>query len=272
VLVDIIRKVIPVKARRAVGFWALNQASRTIPSLRLYLKILHGKSPNGLGLKGNWCTLTYEGTEIKAPRNSAEIFLEMFQDEVYEKVWRPQKGDTVIDIGAYVGMFTVKASKLVGPEGKVIAIEPEPNAFSLLKENTKTLNNVMLVRKAIWNTVGTFKLHYSEAPGWCALTESWEKYIEVETTTLNKLLDELKLLRVDFLKLDAEGAEFKILEKSSDALNKIERLAIATYHKLPEGEDIMRKVKDFLQNSGFTVIQKRGLRGYTYVTKNTKAI
>lgn len=266
-LVDIIRKVIPARARQIVGVAIMGQASRTWPTLWLYLTVLYGEIPKGLKLKGNWCTLTYKGTEIKAPRNSAGIFLEMFQDEVYEKVWRPEEGDTVIDIGAYVGMFTVKASKLVGPSGKVIAIEPGPSTFSLLEENTKALDNVVLVRKAVWDKEGTSKLYHSWAPGADTLVKPWEKYTEVETITLDKLLKELELPWVDFVKVDAEGAELKILEGSAEALKKIKRMSIATYHELPGGENEMEKVQGFLQKNGFTVIQERGLRGYTYAQK-----
>jgi len=62
-----------------------------------------------------------------------------------------KKGDTVVDIGAHIGYFTIILSDLVGNDGKVIAFEPNPITFSILKKNieTNSLSNVILENLAI---------------------------------------------------------------------------------------------------------------------------
>lgn len=268
-LVDIIRKVVPSKQRRIIGRWAVSQASRTSFTLQLYLRILHKGALEDLRIKKGQCVLNYMGREIVAPRNSAGIFLEVFQNEVYEKFWSPQKGDIVLDVGAYVGMFTIKAAKMVGPNGLVVAIEPEPYWYSLLEENTRGLGNVVLIKKAICDKEGYAKLFHSKTPGGDALIQAWKDYVEVETTTLDKLVERLKLPKVDFIKMDAEGVELAVLRGAKNILKGDVKLAMSSYHTFTEGGSEHPGVVNLLSGIGFKVITKRGLAGYIYATRNT---
>src|SRR5215469_2942786 len=63
-----------------------------------------------------------------------------------------REGDTVIDGGANIGFFTVYLAHLVGPKGKVIAIEPGQNNIWKLEENVRLnkLTNVEIIRKPLW--------------------------------------------------------------------------------------------------------------------------
>lgn len=72
---------------------------------------------------------------------------EEFETEIFKK--EIKKGDTVLDLGAHIGYYTLLAAKLVGEKGKVFAFEPEPTNFALLKKNIKINNyqNVIPVQK-----------------------------------------------------------------------------------------------------------------------------
>jgi hypothetical protein len=187
-LVDVIRKFVPHRARITVGVWAINQVSHSWPLLKMYMTILRGKVPENMGLVGNHCYYDYNGTRILAPKNAAGVFMEIFQDEVYEQVWKPKEGDTVLDIGAYVGMFTVKASKMVGEQGRVIAIEPSPENYAALIGNCRNLHNVTLVNQAVMSRNGTGKLYYSKSAAANSMVVKWPEYVEVETITLDSLV------------------------------------------------------------------------------------
>ena len=71
-----------------------------------------------------------------------------------------KEGNNVIDIGANIGYFTLLFAKLVGPNGKVFAFEPDPTNFSILKKNIEENNydNVILSQKAISDKTETTKL------------------------------------------------------------------------------------------------------------------
>ena len=267
-LVDVIRMVIPHKLRISVGVWAINMASHNWSLLKLYLFILHGKHPENMGLTGNHCYYDYDGRRILAPKNAAGVFMEIFQDEVYEQVWKLKPGDVVLDIGAYVGMFAVKASRIVGEEGRVIAIEPSPENYELLRYNCRGLSHVTLVKKAIMAENGIGKLYYSKSAAANSLITKWKKYIEVETITLDDLVAELKLDRIDLIKIDAEGAELDVLKGAQKVLARGTRLVIAAYHTAPNGETEIFQVVKTLRKANYDGICNVGLRSYVYAEKN----
>ena len=266
-LVDVIRMVIPHKLRISVGVWAINMASHNWSLLKLYLSILHGKHPKNMGLIGNHCYYDYDGRRILAPKNAAGVFMEIFQDEVYEQVWELKPGDVVLDIGAYVGMFTVKASKAVGEQGRVIAIEPSPENYVSLLGNCRGLNNVTLVQKAIMAKTGIGKLYYSKSAAANSLVVKWKKYIEVETITLDDLVAMLELDRIDLIKIDAEGAEIDVLKGAQKVLARGTRLVIAAYHTAPNGEAEIFQVVETLRKVNYDGICNVGLRSYVYAEK-----
>lgn len=266
-LVDVIRKVVPHRLGITVGVWAINQASRNWLTLKWYLTILHGKPPDNMGMDNGYCYYDYGDRRILAPYNAAGVFLEIFQDEVYERVWKLEPGQTVLDIGAYVGMFAVKASRLVGAEGQVIAIEPSPENYGFLAWNCKGLDNVVLIKKAIMATTGVGMLYYSKSAAANSLVTQWKRYIEVRTITLDELVEELGLDKVDIIKVDAEGAELDVLKGATNVLAKGTRLVIAAYHTAPNGKAEIAQVATALREANYRVIQIRGLRSYLYAEK-----
>jgi hypothetical protein len=62
------------------------------------------------------------------------LFMTNHENEIM-KYFSPNEGDTVVDIGAHIGLYSLIAAKRVGPSGKVIAIEPDPENFKILKKN-----------------------------------------------------------------------------------------------------------------------------------------
>ena len=266
-LVDIIRRIVPRSLGIVVGVWAINQASRHWLLLKLYLTILHGTPPANMGLDNGYCYYDYGERRVIAPYNAAGVFLEVFQDEVYEQMWRPQYGDTVLDVGAYVGMFTVKAADLVGTAGKVIAIEPSPQNFDLLGRNCEGLGNVGLFKGAIMATSGVGRLYYSKSPAANSLVTRGHGYVEVETITLDELAALFQLDKIDFIKLDAEGAELEVLKGGLGVLEKGVRLSIAAYHTTAEGRQQIGELRAFLRLADYTIRESKGLRSYIYAEK-----
>jgi len=121
-----------------------------------------------------------------------------------------REGDIVIDGGANLGYFTLLLSRLVGPTGKVIAVEPSPPNLNKLHRNLRINNaaNVEVVPKALWSESGkTMDFHLTDYGGYDSFTKTAEtvETIQVETVTLADLMP--KDLPVRLIKLDLEGAE-----------------------------------------------------------------
>lgn len=266
-LPELIRMILPARLTMLLAVWSINLAAHSWTTLKWYLTLLYGKPPLKIGLTKTHCYFDYKGHRIFAPKIDAGIFIEIFQDNVYEQVWQPKVGDTVIDIGAYVGMFTVKASEAVGDTGQVIAVEPCPETFRILKENCAGCRNVRLVKVAIMSQVGIGKLYYLKSAAANSLVTQGGKYVEVETMTLDRLVERLKLNKVDFIKIDAEGAGLEILQGGIETLKKGTHIAIAAYHDARDGKREIDVVTKFLKEIGYQITYQKGLRSYVYAEK-----
>ncbi len=127
-----------------------------------------------------------------------------------------KKGDTVFDIGANIGYYTLLAAKLVGKEGKVIAFEPEPSNFELLRKNVRLngYTHVTLEPYAVSKETGKIRLFLNDRnKGDHRIYDSGEarKSIEIQTVSLDDYCHDHPG-RVDFIKMDIQGAEAAALQ------------------------------------------------------------
>lgn len=203
---------------------------------------------------------------------------EQYVEGAYEKYYELKKGEFVVDAGAHIGTFTVKAAKAVGEAGMVVAIEPEVNNLKLLQRNIEVnkLRNVVIVSKGIWGAKEKLKLNLSrQTMGQHSLyrnhfyeTDNANEFEEVEVDTLDNILGELGVKEVDFIKMDIEGAEIEAIKGMDETLrNNDVNLAIAAYH-IVEGKTTDKTIIPWLREKGFE-IQKRG--GIVYAQKRASA-
>jgi FkbM family methyltransferase len=144
-------------------------------------------------------------------------------------------GDIVLDCGAHVGVFTDKA--LRRGAGKVVAIEPDPVNLECLRRNFVAeiaSGRVILVPKGVWNTEQMITLYIgaSNSGSNSMLLDQHKGQVEVPVTTVDHLVEELKLPRVDFIKMDIEGAEREALRGATRTLARdFPRLMLDSYHR-----------------------------------------
>ncbi len=141
---------------------------------------------------------------------------------------RLSPGQTVLDIGAHVGFYSMLASRLIGQQGQVHSFEPTPWTFNLLKKNTKKHENVFLNNCAVSDKKEI--IQFSDyGPGFGAFNTSdnkgapalhkHKKLVKVNTVNIDDYCREHSL-KPDFIKLDAEGAEYLILNGMKETLGK----------------------------------------------------
>jgi FkbM family methyltransferase len=122
-----------------------------------------------------------------------------------------RRGDVVFDIGANAGYFTLLASRLVGPEGRVVAFEPLPRALELLRRHVElnAVENVQVVDAAVSSRDGE-ALFRDDSLTMGRLTDDGD--IRVRLVALDGLCAAGELPVPDVLKIDVEGAELDVLE------------------------------------------------------------
>jgi FkbM family methyltransferase len=148
-----------------------------------------------------------------------------------------QAGDVYIDVGANIGYMTVNGSRIVGPNGCVLAIEPEPRVRAKLIHNIELncANNVQIISRALAGEIGTTSFCVATEEGLSRLDNGHgdnpcmvllEK-IEVPTTTLDALVEELTPGRaIRLVKMDVEGFEHEIFKGASNLLQRGETIFI----------------------------------------------
>jgi FkbM family methyltransferase len=121
------------------------------------------------------------------------------------------KGSIVFDIGAHCGFYTLLASELVGPEGRVFAFEPVARNIYYLKEHLRLNNvsNVDIIEAAVSDICakGAFDFGSDHFQGKLMSKGS----IEVKTVALDDLIERNELPIPDYLKIDVEGSEIAVL-------------------------------------------------------------
>ena len=136
-----------------------------------------------------------------------------WETEVVRELTRALRpGDVFFDVGAFVGAFTLLGSRLVGPAGKVVAFEPDPNARETLERNLTAngVDNVIVAPYAVGDHVGKVRLSASgDSVGHVTPTGG----IEIEQVTFDSFCAD-RGLTPTVMKIDVEGSEAAALSGS----------------------------------------------------------
>lgn len=183
-----------------------------------------------------------------------DIFIEVFLRDVYKRELL-KEGMVVIDVGAHIGIYSVLAAKKVE---KVVALEPFSKNYERLKENSAPFKNIITKNIALSNRKGEMPFYVSEFSFSHSLNADIAKesgtYTEASATvsTLDELVRELGLEKVDLIKIDTEGEELNILKGAEETLKKNPKALIvaASYHYPTEKQEI----EEFLKERGFEIL------------------
>ncbi len=159
----------------------------------------------------------------------------------------------ILDCGSNIGM-SIAYFKHVYPQARVIGFEPDPKIFSYLEENVRRngLSNVSLVQAAVAGRDGPLKFYSDGKYASCLsnhktaeVADDWSVY-NVPSVRLGDYLSE----RVDFVKMNIEGAEFEVLADIEGRLRQVREIIIE-YHHLPGLPRTLHKILELLNRQGF---------------------
>ncbi len=179
----------------------------------------------------------------------------------------PKEGDTVIDIGAHIGRYTITSSKQVGNTGRVVAIEADPENFELLKRNIalNNLTNVLPLNYAVFSTRTRMKLYEQSASAkynslMLARAAKTKNYVEVNADTLDNILKLNEVNQVNWIKIDVEGAEFEVLKGSAETLSGEDLSLFIEIHNI-EDPSHYNNIVDFLKSRNYEITFEQRYEG-----------
>ncbi len=185
------------------------------PLFKIYAFIISNLKPR---------MVTTEGSQMILDKNDSLLLsiypnFEPAETNLVKKYIKP--GMVVVDAGAYIGYFTLLMARLVGPKGEVHAFEPGKENFELLEKNVELngYKNVICNRVALSNKVGKAKLYLSsDNPQDHRITKDVHNQ-KTEIIRVETLDYYFKNKKVNFIKMDIQGAEVFALEKAKETLN-----------------------------------------------------
>jgi hypothetical protein len=202
------------------------------------------------------------GNTILQPIDNLFLNEEINFSEVYDHFYKINEDDIIIDIGAHVGFFALRAARKAR-KGFILAIEPHPFNYQLLTKNIKANNisNIRALRLALWSSDGVMKLYLagSSSHSLKSFQKNIKNYIEVQTKTLDTVIKEFGIQRVNLIKIDVEGAELEVLRGAQRTLMENDSfLSIAAYHTKTE----VKIISEYLRKKGFRTFVYES--GYLY--------
>ena len=167
------------------------------------------------------------------------VIWEDYMHREFEKYVKP--GDIVIDAGAFVGIHTIKLSRLVGDSGMVYAFEAHPITFNILKNNVEmnNLKNVNIYNLGVGDKPGKIeikKLDPIPNMGGTMWKYSENNNSENTNTTDVVTIDSLNLPKIDFMKADIEGMEDKLFKGMEKTIMKYRPIILFESH--PDKQEI----------------------------------
>lgn len=167
------------------------------------------------------------------------------------------QNSVIVDVGSNIGGFSIKLAKKVN---KVISIEPNPSTFQALMQNISLnrLHNIYPLNLALSDCQGKRNLYTSNKNfGLSSLFQDWDQNkdnltnILVDVSTLDIIISNYDLKKIDYLLIDAEGSELNIIKGATQALGLTENIVIEVSYG-----QISNAVKDIINKNGFEIVDR----------------
>jgi FkbM family methyltransferase len=177
-----------------------------------------------------------------------------------------QPGDTILDVGANIGLWAMAAAKRSGNAGNVHAFEPVPHSFDLLRENfaLNGLDSSCCRQLALADRSGTSVI-YAASNGNCGAArllklDGVDTPVETTLVTLDHYCEKHGISRVDFMKVDVEGAEILVFRGGRSLLSGPDAPAIMfeVSKKLLRGFADPVALKSVLYDYGYDIYRLAG--------------
>lgn len=187
-------------------------------------------------------------------------YKEIIVNKIYEFQPKDPKNIQIVDIGANIGLSVIFFYQNY-PLANIEAYEADPSIYKILCKNISNYNcdNMQIYNKAVWDENTVLQFYAEGADGGHIennLTARGDKVINVETIDVIEILRKYK--KIDFLKIDIEGAEVRVLSRASDYLKSVENIFVE-YHSIAGQKQEYHIIIKTLAEAGFRIYTQTSL-------------
>jgi len=250
------------------GYWKLfkNEGfSKTVSSFYDYYYAKYKLKK--IKQSGNNFVLTHDCKMEVNPNDeglSAELLLHgSHEPDTTEFVSKHLKENMVcVDVGANIGYYSTLYSKIIGRNGKVLAIEPSPVNFEYLKNNLELQNfdNYLVFNCASGEKEGSVRFLMDKRANKCMIVQNENQVsdtaniISVPVRKIDDIIDESKVDQVDFLKFDVEGYEWFAIQGALKTIQIFKPVIQIEIHFNRLGRENTQKILKILKNENYQII------------------
>ena len=182
-----------------------------------------------------------------------------------------EPGSTMLDVGANIGYYVLLERQIIGEDGKIVALEPSPTNFSLLKKNIELhrYNNIELRQQAVSNRDEVREFFIAEESNLNSFhlehlnrSATHKESILVEVKSIRSITDEIG--RIDYMRMDIEGHELEVLQdviELGNAGKHLPNIIFEVHNRTYSKDRDIVSVLEQLINRGYTI---------PYVSSSTK--
>ncbi len=167
-----------------------------------------------------------------------------------------------MDVGANIGAVTCWLARKIGPGGLVVAFEPDPENLAVLRRNLALnhVSNVRIIEQGAWETAGELEFHagggYTSSfcqTSYVAAAPERYRTVKVPVTTIDQVAVDLRLPRLDLIKMDIEGGEGPALRGAIESLRRWRPTVIVESHVV-EGRSTVEEIVAALRAAGYDAL------------------
>jgi FkbM family methyltransferase len=211
--------------------------------------------------------VTVDVDAINTTAGNGYAFLrELFVRQIYFRAFRQLRFDTCLDLGCNTGVVASCLRSLGGPEGRVYGVDPFTYPDSVFRASAAKTPGITLEQRVL---CGESIRH--DADQLRALCEPYG-FDPALAATLEEVMDAHHLDHIDFLKMDIEGAEFRIFRDSTRWLERVDNLAMEIHSHAGDPTEIVDRLRaagfqvKWLSDSGYATSSRDA--GYIYASRN----
>jgi FkbM family methyltransferase len=214
--------------------------------------------------------LTNIAHEIRLRPNSSDVtaFKYIFAHDDYDFSLEPEP-EVIIDAGANIGLASIYFANRY-PKARIIAIELAPSNFEVLLKNTRHYNQIQEVNAGLWHKNELLKFDDGGSNHWGYQVDNSIKgnSVSVESVTTSEIMNKFNIQKIDFFKIDIEGAEAEVFSGNYAEWLPMVRFMMIEFHDRMR-PDSSQPIRSLLNEFGFKELEMVG-ENAVFVNKNFK--